>query len=324
MPDDPRERPAARARRGARLQTKPFAADSGRLREELQRELRKTVAPSLAVILGPDVGARIVLHGVDRDGAGSRVRAAAARRERLVAARPRRRSRVRRVGDRRPREHQRHDPQRPAVRRGDPQAWRPHLHRQDGHRDAEGCRARRAGGRARAPPLDRRSQRALGSPAVRRAARVERRRGARRAPCRRSASSSWTWTGSRRSTTRTATRSGRSSIGETGRVLGARHRIARLRHALRWRRVRGGVSCALQGGRDRDRRGDARGGGRARLRASRRAPAPGPELRGGDRPGRRPGREGRSSRLPTRPCTARSEPARTASPSRSREKRTLN
>ncbi len=63
MPSDPPHKTGARARRGARLKTKPFADDSSRLREELQREIRKTVAPSLAVILGPDVGARVVLHG---------------------------------------------------------------------------------------------------------------------------------------------------------------------------------------------------------------------------------------------------------------------
>jgi two-component system, cell cycle response regulator len=63
MADDPAHKTGARGRRGTRLKTKPFADDSTRLREELQRELRKTVAPSLAVILGPDVGARVVLHG---------------------------------------------------------------------------------------------------------------------------------------------------------------------------------------------------------------------------------------------------------------------
>jgi two-component system cell cycle response regulator len=63
MPDDPRQKTGGRARRGARLQTKPFTDDSANLREALHRELRKTVAPSLAVVLGPDVGARIVLHG---------------------------------------------------------------------------------------------------------------------------------------------------------------------------------------------------------------------------------------------------------------------
>ena len=62
-PTTRRAKTGGRARRGARLKTKPFADDSNRLREELQRELRKTVAPSLAVILGPDVGARVVLHG---------------------------------------------------------------------------------------------------------------------------------------------------------------------------------------------------------------------------------------------------------------------
>jgi two-component system cell cycle response regulator len=63
MADDPPHKAGARGRRGARLPTKPFAADSDRFREELQREIRKTVAPSLAVILGPDVGARVVLQG---------------------------------------------------------------------------------------------------------------------------------------------------------------------------------------------------------------------------------------------------------------------
>ena len=47
--------------RGAPLRTKPFEADSGRVREAVQRELRKAVAPSVVVILGPDVGARAVL-----------------------------------------------------------------------------------------------------------------------------------------------------------------------------------------------------------------------------------------------------------------------
>ncbi|MDP9033556.1 MAG: GGDEF domain-containing protein [Myxococcota bacterium] len=50
-----------RARRAA-LRTKPFDDDSNSLREALQRELRRAVAPSLVVILGPDVGARVVLH----------------------------------------------------------------------------------------------------------------------------------------------------------------------------------------------------------------------------------------------------------------------
>jgi len=63
MPDDPHHKTGARARRGARLKTKPFADDPNRFREELQREIRRTVAPSLAVILGPDVGARVVLQG---------------------------------------------------------------------------------------------------------------------------------------------------------------------------------------------------------------------------------------------------------------------
>ncbi len=63
MPDDPRQKTGGRARRGARLSTKPFADDSSRVREALQQELRRSVAPSLAVVLGPDVGARVVLHG---------------------------------------------------------------------------------------------------------------------------------------------------------------------------------------------------------------------------------------------------------------------
>jgi two-component system cell cycle response regulator len=50
-----------RAHRGARLRTKPFDDDSNSVREALQRELRKSVAPSLVVILGPDVGTRLVL-----------------------------------------------------------------------------------------------------------------------------------------------------------------------------------------------------------------------------------------------------------------------
>ena len=63
MPDHPRHKTGGRARRGERLKTKPFAGDSDDVREALQRELRKSVAPSLAVVLGPDVGARLVLHG---------------------------------------------------------------------------------------------------------------------------------------------------------------------------------------------------------------------------------------------------------------------
>ena len=50
-----------RRNRGAPLKTKPFDDDSNSLREALQRELRKSVAPSLAVILGPDMGARVLL-----------------------------------------------------------------------------------------------------------------------------------------------------------------------------------------------------------------------------------------------------------------------
>jgi diguanylate cyclase (GGDEF)-like protein len=57
MADDPKKKRA----RGAPLRTKPFDDDSNSLREQLQRELRKSVSPSLVVILGPDVGGRVVL-----------------------------------------------------------------------------------------------------------------------------------------------------------------------------------------------------------------------------------------------------------------------
>jgi two-component system cell cycle response regulator len=62
MTDDPPHKSSGRTGRGARLKTMPFAAEGERLREQLQRELRKTVVPSLAVILGPDAGARVVLR----------------------------------------------------------------------------------------------------------------------------------------------------------------------------------------------------------------------------------------------------------------------
>jgi diguanylate cyclase (GGDEF)-like protein len=57
MPDDA----SRRAHRGAPLKTKPFDDDSNSVREALQRELRKSVAPSLVVVLGQDMGARVVL-----------------------------------------------------------------------------------------------------------------------------------------------------------------------------------------------------------------------------------------------------------------------
>jgi diguanylate cyclase (GGDEF)-like protein len=61
MADEPKKRA-----RGAPLRTKPFDDDSNSLREQLQRELRKSVSPSLVVILGPDVGARVVLdHSIE-------------------------------------------------------------------------------------------------------------------------------------------------------------------------------------------------------------------------------------------------------------------
>jgi diguanylate cyclase (GGDEF)-like protein len=53
----------AGAGRGTPLRTKPFAVDSPRMHEVLLLELRKSVAPSLVVILGHDVGARVVLQG---------------------------------------------------------------------------------------------------------------------------------------------------------------------------------------------------------------------------------------------------------------------
>lgn len=55
MPDDVKK-PA----RGAPVRTVPLD-DSNSLRDALQRELRRSVAPSLAVILGPDVGGRVVI-----------------------------------------------------------------------------------------------------------------------------------------------------------------------------------------------------------------------------------------------------------------------
>ena len=47
--------------RGVRLKTKPFDDDSNSLRAALQAELRKTVAPSLMVVAGLDVGTRMKL-----------------------------------------------------------------------------------------------------------------------------------------------------------------------------------------------------------------------------------------------------------------------
>jgi diguanylate cyclase (GGDEF)-like protein len=55
MPDDVKK-PA----RSAPVRTVPLD-DSNSLRDALQRELRRSVAPSLAVILGPDVGGRVVI-----------------------------------------------------------------------------------------------------------------------------------------------------------------------------------------------------------------------------------------------------------------------
>ncbi len=61
MPEDPGGN-KGRAHRGAPLRTKPFDDDSNSLREALQRELRKSVSPSLLVVLGKDVGTRVVLE----------------------------------------------------------------------------------------------------------------------------------------------------------------------------------------------------------------------------------------------------------------------
>ena len=57
MPDDASDR----GNRSVPLKTRPFDDDSNSLREALQKELRKSVSPSLVVILGPDVGSRVVL-----------------------------------------------------------------------------------------------------------------------------------------------------------------------------------------------------------------------------------------------------------------------
>jgi diguanylate cyclase (GGDEF)-like protein len=46
--------------RGAALKTKPFDDSSG-LRKAVEQELRRSVAPSLVVVLGPDMGSRVVL-----------------------------------------------------------------------------------------------------------------------------------------------------------------------------------------------------------------------------------------------------------------------
>jgi len=55
MPDD-----AKKTARSAPVRTVPLD-DSNSLRDALQRELRRSVAPSLVVILGPDVGGRVVI-----------------------------------------------------------------------------------------------------------------------------------------------------------------------------------------------------------------------------------------------------------------------
>jgi two-component system cell cycle response regulator len=54
---------AEEGKRGVPLKTKPFDDDSNSLREALQKQLRASVAPSIVVILGPDVGKRVVLEG---------------------------------------------------------------------------------------------------------------------------------------------------------------------------------------------------------------------------------------------------------------------
>jgi diguanylate cyclase (GGDEF)-like protein len=57
MPDDAKPRGG----RGTPLRTKPFD-DSNSLRLAVERELRRSVSPSLVVILGPDVGSRVALE----------------------------------------------------------------------------------------------------------------------------------------------------------------------------------------------------------------------------------------------------------------------
>ena len=240
MPDDPRQKTGGRERRGARLKTKPFADDSSRLREELQRELRKTVAPSLVVILGPDVGARVVLHGSVETGRDPACE--------LPLHDENASWRHARVEDRGCDEWaivdlgstNGTDSERAAVRRGHPQAGRSDLHRQDRHRGAERCAARRARRRARTAALDRRSQRALGAPPLRRAARVERGRGARRNRAgaeRRGDGHGWREGHQRHARARDGGVRDRRDRPPHG----SRHRVARLRHALRRRRVRRGV-----------------------------------------------------------------------------------
>jgi hypothetical protein len=54
MPDDAKPRRG----RGTPVRTKPFD-DSNSLRIAVERELRRSVSPSLVVILGPDVGSRV-------------------------------------------------------------------------------------------------------------------------------------------------------------------------------------------------------------------------------------------------------------------------
>jgi diguanylate cyclase (GGDEF)-like protein len=53
---------AAAPSRGSPLRTKPFDDDSANLRRALQEELRKSLSPSLIVVVGLDVGTRVKLN----------------------------------------------------------------------------------------------------------------------------------------------------------------------------------------------------------------------------------------------------------------------
>jgi diguanylate cyclase (GGDEF)-like protein len=58
MPDDASDR----TKRGVQLHTRPLEQSKGSLRDALQHELRRSVSPSIVVVLGPDVGSRVVLE----------------------------------------------------------------------------------------------------------------------------------------------------------------------------------------------------------------------------------------------------------------------
>jgi two-component system cell cycle response regulator len=61
MPGDDAKGGATPGRRGAPIRTAPLS-DSGKLREALQAQLNRAVAPALMVVAGPDVGLRVRLH----------------------------------------------------------------------------------------------------------------------------------------------------------------------------------------------------------------------------------------------------------------------